>query len=68
MPEMNGDLATIIIRKIEKFNGLKKSAIIGITANNIGRIESTCLLSGMDEVLTKPVPFEKLKKVLSEYN
>jgi CheY-like chemotaxis protein len=67
MPDMNGDLATILIRKIEKYNELIKVPIIGITANNMQNIESKCLLSGMNAVLTKPIPFEKLKKIIQEY-
>jgi CheY-like chemotaxis protein len=35
MPEMNGDIATSLIRKIEKFNKLPKVPVIGITANNL---------------------------------
>lgn len=50
MPEMNGYTATEIIKKINP-----EIKIIAVTANSFEKDLKRCFLSGMDDVLVKPV-------------
>ena len=60
MPELDGFEATIQIRRYEKQNGLRPTAIVALTANAIKGDGERCLASGMDFYLTKPVDPQKL--------
>ncbi len=60
MPELDGFEATIQIRRFEKQNGLRPTAIVALTANAIKGDGERCLASGMDFYLTKPVDPQKL--------
>ncbi|MFQ5675902.1 MAG: response regulator, partial [bacterium] len=78
MPEMDGYEATIEIRKWEREkrnseteNGDSNSEchipIIAMTANAMKEDEEKCLAAGMDDYISKPVSFKKLKKVMMSW-
>ena len=60
MPEMDGLQATKRIRELEAGRG-QRVPIVALTANAASEDRVACLASGMDDVLTKPVPTPKLK-------
>ena len=62
MPNMNGYLATKILRK----NGLT-TPIIALTAFALKGDAEKCLDAGCDDYLSKPVTRAKLLEVLSKY-
>lgn len=66
MPEMDGDEATMQIRRFEQDNQLPKSRIVALTANAINGIREKCLEMGFDDYVSKPVNKEILYKVLYE--
>ena len=63
MPVMNGYDATKAIRNGKNPLG-KEIPIIAMTANAFAEDIQKCLEAGMDGHITKPVDFDKLKKVL----
>ncbi len=60
MPEMDGIEATRAIRKKEAEQGGQCTFIIGLTAHARPEIKEECLISGMDDVLIKPVKMKNL--------
>ncbi len=63
MPVLDGVQAT---KKIRALGGkFKDQVIIGLTANVFDEDIQTCLNSGMNDVLKKPLLFDDLKEVLS---
>lgn len=65
MPNINGDVATKTIRKKELAIRKNKSTyIIGITANDSEEIIGSCLESGMDKVVIKPIHPESVEELL----
>jgi signal transduction histidine kinase/DNA-binding response OmpR family regulator/HPt (histidine-containing phosphotransfer) domain-containing protein len=59
MPKMDGLAATTIIRSQER--ALKqRQNIIGLTAHATQHDREMCLEAGMDDVVTKPIVFERL--------
>ena len=63
MPEMDGMEATRLIRQEEQSRngkGRGRVPIIAFTANASPAQRQECLAGGMDEVLTKPVNFQRL--------
>jgi signal transduction histidine kinase len=63
MPKLNGTEATKVIRKLERGNSV---AIIGCTANVMLSQREECILSGMDDVVTKPIAKTKLKQAIQD--
>jgi signal transduction histidine kinase/DNA-binding response OmpR family regulator len=61
MPEMDGYEATEHIREYEKFQGLKKTKIVALTANAFKGDIERCFTAGMDGYLTKPIHRKKLE-------
>jgi signal transduction histidine kinase/CheY-like chemotaxis protein len=59
MPIMDGLTATAAIRSHEQMTG-KHLPIVGITAHASNHDADLCRKAGMDEVVTKPVDFQKL--------
>ena len=66
MPEMDGFEATRAIRKAQSRNG-KPIVIIAMTANAMEGNRETCISMGMDDYISKPVQFEKLREVLTRW-
>ena len=68
MPKLNGVNATIRIREIENnSNSSNKLFIVAMTANASIKDKNTCLDSGMDKFLTKPIILDDLSKILFNY-
>ncbi|NES67880.1 MAG: response regulator, partial [Okeania sp. SIO2D1] len=64
MPEMSGVEATCWIR--QHFPDSQKPYIIAMTANAMEEDRQTCLNSGMNNYISKPVKIDQLKSVLTE--
>lgn len=54
MPVMNGQEATRRIRKYEEKNNLKRTKIIGVSANSQQTFRDQAINNGMDMYITKP--------------
>ncbi len=67
MPVMDGYEATRYIREWEKSNGQSGTPIIALTADVLPGTEKSCLDSGMNDYLAKPVRKENLREVLSRW-
>jgi signal transduction histidine kinase/DNA-binding response OmpR family regulator len=65
MPEMDGVEATANIR--QNFPKEQQPKIIALTADAILGKREQYLKSGMDDYISKPVHFDRLKQVLSEF-
>jgi signal transduction histidine kinase/DNA-binding response OmpR family regulator/HPt (histidine-containing phosphotransfer) domain-containing protein len=65
MPEMDGLTATAAIRTHEQTTN-RHLPIIGITAHASHHDAELCRRAGMDDVVTKPVDFEKLFDVIGQ--
>ncbi len=66
MPVMNGLEATKIIRQREKAKKQPSIPIVALTAQATTDFEEKCRKAGMDEYVTKPIPFERLEKIICE--
>ena len=64
MPEMDGLLATRTIRDLERSSGKPRVRIVALTASALPEERGVCLAAGMDEVLSKPVSRDDLRRVL----
>ncbi|MFN8579258.1 MAG: response regulator, partial [Candidatus Sericytochromatia bacterium] len=62
MPEMNGIEATIEIRKSNE-----SLIIIALTANAMNEDKELCLVSGMNDYISKPLKIEEIKNIISKY-
>ncbi|PHQ26113.1 hybrid sensor histidine kinase/response regulator [Marinobacter guineae] len=67
MPVMDGYEATRYIREWEKSNGQSGTPIIALTADVLPGTEKSCLDSGMNDYLAKPVRKENLREVLNRW-
>ena len=67
MPGMQGREAISKIREIEKKRGLEKVIIISLTGDADKKTKEELLASGADDVLTKPIQLDQIKKVLMTY-
>lgn len=63
MPEMDGLMATRLIRDHEKGTG-KHIAIIALTASMLKGDQALCLAAGMDAVAGKPIDLTKLFSIM----
>jgi hypothetical protein len=66
MPELDGYQATEIIRAYEQEQQLEAINIVALTAHAMREQQLRCLKSGMDDFLTKPLAFERLKQLLMQ--
>jgi len=64
MPNMNGKVATQIIRKTHSFQELP---IIAVTANALKGDRETFIESGMNDYLAKPIDIDELTTLLYKY-
>ena len=66
MPNLDGFAATAVIRELEK-KGHPRHIIIAQTANAMAGDCETCLATGMDDYLTKPLSAGALAQVLERW-
>jgi signal transduction histidine kinase/ActR/RegA family two-component response regulator len=66
MPILNGLETTKIIREREKHSASLPIPIIALTAQATTDFEKKCKAAGMNDYLTKPIPFEKLVRIICE--
>jgi len=64
MPVMNGLEATENIRALEAESSSQPIPIVALTAQATPDFEEKCRNAGMDNYLTKPIPFEKLVAII----
>ncbi len=67
MPLLDGYEATRRIRQWEQRNGQRRRVILALTADAFADDRQRCLDAGMDDVLTKPFSFDRLKAVLAQW-
>ena len=67
MPLLDGYEATRRIRQWEQQQGQRRRVIIALTADAYADDRQRCLDAGMDDVLTKPFSFERLKAVFAQW-
>lgn len=66
MPVLDGLQTTEIIREQEKKGGHLPIPIVALTAQATTDFELKCKESGMNDYLTKPIPFERLVDIICE--
>ena len=66
MPALSGPAATRRIRAAEQQHD-SRTPIVGLTASTTPEDFDACLAAGMDEVLTKPLSFPRLRDLLRSY-
>jgi len=66
MPRLNGLEATRLIRERERNTG-RHQVIIAMTASAMKEDVQQCLMSGMDDYLSKPVKWEVLREMLEKW-
>ncbi len=64
MPIMDGFEATRQIRKLQTHHA--KIPIVALTASALAEDKESCFQCGMDDILTKPLAFEDLRRVLQK--
>ena len=67
MPVMDGYQTTQQIRTINIRRRQNRLPIIAVTANVLHSDLDNCILSGMDDYLTKPFRREKIRKKIDQY-
>jgi len=67
MPRVDGYAATAALRQREHDSGAPRRPVVGLTAEAFAEDRRRCLAAGMDEVLTKPIAFEALQRVLGQW-
>ncbi len=67
MPQLDGYAATRQIRQWEQQSGQPRHVIVALTAAAYEDDRQRCLAAGMDEVLTKPVSFNTLSKLIEHW-
>lgn len=65
MPEMDGYEATRKIRSM--MGGAARIPVIGVTADVLEESRARCLAAGMDDVVTKPFGFGKLRDTMMKW-
>lgn len=67
LPDVSGLMLTQQFRQFEKKEGRAPVPIVGLTAQTLSEAEQHALLAGMNKVLVKPIRYELLQSVLSEF-
>jgi len=67
MPEMDGNEATVNLRKYETDEDVTRTIIVGLTAGALKQEKEKSMQSGMDDFLTKPIDTGKLREILATY-
>jgi CheY-like chemotaxis protein len=67
MPEMDGYAATAEIRRLQKEGQLPPFPIIALTANVVKGDRELCLITGMDDYVSKPFTKESLYRALKTW-
>jgi CheY-like chemotaxis protein len=66
MPEMDGLVATSVIREREKGTG-RHQIVIAVTAHAMKGDRERCMANGMDNYLSKPIGPKELDEILEKY-
>jgi len=66
MPVVDGFQATEQIRQLEQSSGLKRVAIVALTASVVGEVWEKCQSAGMDGYVGKPFQAEELIEQLNQ--
>ena len=64
MPVLDGLKATKMIRELEKNSAHLPIPIVALTAQATTDFEEECKNAGMDDYLTKPIPFDRLVEII----
>ncbi|MGM0518949.1 MAG: ATP-binding protein [Campylobacterota bacterium] len=67
MPRLDGVGATQEILRKQKQEGSYKVPIVALTANSLKGDKEKYILAGMDDYISKPIVFEKLKDVINKF-
>lgn len=67
MPERNGIETTSYIRAFESAKHRKRVPIVGLTGHESEEIKQTCIQSGMNAVLEKPIKKQDIIDLLKSY-
>lgn len=65
MPVMDGITATFLLREYEAINSLRRVPVIALTGLASATARNEAFESGIDQFLTKPFSFPKLKKIIA---
>ena len=66
MPEMDGLEATRLIRSGKFGHEVAKIPVVAMTAHALTKYEQKCIEAGMNDFITKPISFNKLKEKLKK--
>ena len=66
MPGISGKTLTPCIREWEKEMHKKPLPIVGLTAQEVNEVQDSCLQSGMNQVLRKPVHLKALQNAVNQ--
>ncbi|MDQ5935173.1 MAG: two-component system, sensor histidine kinase and response regulator [Cyanobacteriota bacterium erpe_2018_sw_21hr_WHONDRS-SW48-000092_B_bin.40] len=66
MPEMDGLVATGLIRQVEKLSGTHVP-IIAMTAFSSAEDRDTCIAAGMDDYISKPIELSQLQSKIEKW-
>lgn len=64
MPNVDGFMATQLIRAHEHERGLRRTPIIAMTAFTMPEDQEKCIACGMTDYISKPFTQEKLKEAV----
>lgn len=67
LPEKSGMQITLEIREYEMYAGIKERVpIVALTANTLDNDKEKCILSGMDDYITKPFSADDLYMAINK--
>lgn len=67
LPGYSGDELSLKIRALEKERSRTPAIIVGLTGHAMHDIRQKCLDSGMNDVYSKPITFQALKKMVEKF-